>query len=264
MACPPRGDANPGVCGRNTGTAAYAVAHREWTERPDWWPERAGREPLPRSTPSTAPGGTCTRRRRSSTPTSASSRPGCAEPLEFDDYDDYEDYEQGRVCEYCDGDGGRPLGRLHHGMPDVAWVRGSVVKARMPEVMQEDILQLLIQTYLNLKRGQWRKEVLEALATRKNQTPPRNASEACATSRMPAIEKELGELVFFEVEVKSPQAGQAPGHAAFAMELAGIVTFGVLTVNKHGHINTIDLHRHTTRPGWRKTSHGTNQHSLRA
>ena len=33
-------------------------------------------------------------------------QPACsAEPLEFDDY---EDYEQGRVCEYCDGDGGDP------------------------------------------------------------------------------------------------------------------------------------------------------------
>lgn len=120
------------------------------------------------------------------------------------------------------------------------------MKARMPEIMQEDILQLLIQTYPNLKRGQWRKEVVEAFGD----TEESDLLQECVRGLRYepdayAIEKELGELVFFEVEVTSLlKRDKLQAYAAFAMELAGIVTFGVMTVNKHGHINHIDLLPH--------------------
>jgi hypothetical protein len=118
--------------------------------------------------------------------------------------------------------------------------------AKMPEIMQEDILQLLLRTYPNLKRDRWRKATMEAFGDLEESDI---LSECIQRLRYEpdayAVEKDLRELVFFEVEVTSLlKRAKLQAYAAFAMELAGIVTFGVLTVNKHGHINTIDLLPH--------------------
>ena len=117
---------------------------------------------------------------------------------------------------------------------------------KKPEIMQEDILQLLLQTYPNLKPGQWRKEFMQAFGDLEESDILRECVERMRYEPDAyAVEKELGELVFFEVEVTSLlKRAKLQSYAAFAMELAGIVTFGVMTVNKHGHINHIDLLPH--------------------
>lgn len=116
----------------------------------------------------------------------------------------------------------------------------------MTEILQEQVLQLLLQTYPNLRRGQWRQEVMQAFDDSDQAAIIRECVEGMRYEPDAyAIEQELGELVFFEVEVTSTlKRAKLQAYGAFAMELAGIVTFGVLTVNKHGHINTIDLLPH--------------------
>lgn len=116
----------------------------------------------------------------------------------------------------------------------------------MAEILQEQVLQLLLQTYPNLKRGQWRQEVMQAFGGLEGADILRGCVEGLRYEPDAyAIEKELGELVFFEVEVTSTlKLEKLQDYAAFAIELAGIVTFAVMTVNKHGHINEIDLLPH--------------------
>jgi len=79
-----------------------------------------------------------------------------------------------------------------------------VVRAKYPEIMQEDILQLLIKTYPNLKRGQWRKEFMLAFGNLEESDILQECVHGLRYEPDAyAIEKELGELVFFEVEVTS-------------------------------------------------------------
>jgi len=116
----------------------------------------------------------------------------------------------------------------------------------MAEILQEDVLRMLIQTYPNLKRGQWRKEIVGAFGDTEESDILRECVQGLRYEPDAyAIEKELRELVFFEVEVTSTlKLEKLRSYAAFAMDLAGIVTFALMTVNKHGHINTIDLLHH--------------------
>ena len=108
-------------------------------------------------------------------------------------------------------------------------------------------MQWLLSSYPNIQRGRWRTRVVaELCGADADPDEADNLRESIMGLRYEpdafVIEKELKELLFFEVEVYSVlKEKKLQAYAAFMMELAGYVKFGLLTVNKHGHINTFDL-----------------------
>jgi hypothetical protein len=115
------------------------------------------------------------------------------------------------------------------------------------EVTQEVVMRALQATYPNVQRGMWRTRVIDALCGELSDPDESdNLRESIMGLRYEpdafVIEKDLGELIFFEVEVYSLlKQKKLQAYAAFSMELAGYIKFALLTVNKHGHINAIDL-----------------------
>lgn len=114
------------------------------------------------------------------------------------------------------------------------------------ETNQSDILRILTDTYPEIRRSSWRHCAIEAFADLEGGDNIREAIQAVRYEPDAfVIDKKARELLFFEVEVYSVlKKPKLQTYAAFSMELAGYVTFALLTVNKHGHINTIDLLPH--------------------
>lgn len=120
------------------------------------------------------------------------------------------------------------------------------------EVKQEDVLAILCRTYPEIKRLKWRAEVLEQmqpLAEPNEDDPGEFYEMVMGLNLVPdayAIHLDERELVFFEVEVTHPmKASKLQAYGKFAIDLAGLgIGFGVLAVNKHGHINEVDLLPH--------------------
>jgi hypothetical protein len=119
-------------------------------------------------------------------------------------------------------------------------------------VKQEAVLHALCLQYPEIKRLRWRQAVLEtmqALAEPEEDEPGEFMEFVMGLNLVPdgyAIHLDERELLFFEVEVHSPMSGKKlQSYGKFAIDLAGLgIGFGVLSVNKHGHINEVDLMPH--------------------
>lgn len=118
-------------------------------------------------------------------------------------------------------------------------------------VKQAHVLDALVAAYPNLIRKGWRTKILEQL-------PPIDSSdfdeeefaefvrEFSLEPDAVAIEADLRELIFFEVEVHNLMSDQKlKRYGKLAVDLISFdITFGLMTVNKHGHINEINVLPH--------------------
>jgi hypothetical protein len=118
-------------------------------------------------------------------------------------------------------------------------------------VKQRNVLDSLLIAYPNLLRKGWRQQIRLAL-------PPMNDADGDMEefneflngfSLEPdavAIDTNLRELIFFEVEVHSLMSDdKLKIYGKFAIDLIAFdIVFGLMTVNKHGHINSIDIWKH--------------------
>lgn len=116
---------------------------------------------------------------------------------------------------------------------------------------QKHVLDALVATYPNLLRKGWRKQIVLSL-------PPTEDSDGDSDEFASfisdfelepdavALEPELREVIFFEVEVHHLMSdAKLKRYGKLAIDfLAYEIHFGLMTVNKHGHINEIDLLPH--------------------
>jgi hypothetical protein len=119
-------------------------------------------------------------------------------------------------------------------------------------VKQEQVLQALCLQYPEIKRQRWRKtvcEVMQPIVDGAEDEDGEFEEMVMGLSLVPdgyAIHLDEQELLFFEVEVHSPMSTRKlRSYGNFMIDLAGLgIGFAVLTVNKHGHINEVDLMPH--------------------
>jgi hypothetical protein len=118
-------------------------------------------------------------------------------------------------------------------------------------IKQRDVLDSLLIAYPNLLRKGWRQQIRLAL-------PPLNDADGDAEEfnefldgftlepDAVAIDTDVRELIFFEVEVHSLMSdAKLKLYGKFAIDLIAFdIVFGLMTVNKHGHINAIDVLPH--------------------
>ncbi|MGJ7497511.1 hypothetical protein ACSFA8_20885 [Variovorax sp. RT4R15] len=116
---------------------------------------------------------------------------------------------------------------------------------------QAHVLDALIATYPHLLRKGWRKQI--ALSIPPTEDSDGDAEEFAAfisdlelEPDAVALEPELREVIFFEVEVHNLMSdAKLQRYGKLAIDfLAFEIHFGVMTVNKHGHINEIDMLPH--------------------
>ena len=109
----------------------------------------------------------------------------------------------------------------------------------------------LCSRYPEVQRLRWKQSVLEAYRPliAEDYEPDEFASYVRELNLVPdayAMHTHLRELVFFEVEVYSPlSASKLKQYAKFMIDLAGFeIGFAVMVINRHGHINELDLMPH--------------------
>lgn len=118
-------------------------------------------------------------------------------------------------------------------------------------IKQAHVLDSLLLAYPNLLRKGWRAQILHLL-------PPTDEADGDAEEFAEfvsgfdlepdavAIEPELRELIFFEIEVHNLMSDhKLKRYGKLAIDLGAFdIKFGLMTVNKHGHINEINVLPH--------------------
>ena len=112
------------------------------------------------------------------------------------------------------------------------------------DAKQVHILSALIQTYPEIKTSNWKASALKSFANREDAESV--ASVINDVDLLPdgfVIDDDEDGLLFFEVEVHSPMSGdKLRKYGKLAIDLACYeINFSLLTVNKYGHINKVDL-----------------------
>ena len=113
------------------------------------------------------------------------------------------------------------------------------------DARQEQVLAALLMTYPALQTKNWRAAVAAAFQDEDPDFLDMIGRQWIIPDAF-AIHKELREIVLFEVEVHSPMSGdklRSLGKLAIDCAYYGI-QIAVMVVNKHGHVNPVDLLPH--------------------
>ena len=114
------------------------------------------------------------------------------------------------------------------------------------DVKQVHVLSALLDSYPEVKTANWKTDALKEFSQHEDSGPLSDVlSEMNYLPDAFSIHKEndLLEMTFFEVEIHSPMAGdKLRSYGKFAIDLGYYdVQFSLMTVNKYGHINEVDL-----------------------